>query len=261
LKRKNAFGGIDATTFEEQQEINTQAVDLIRRIRWRVDQELTRRNVEPLFPNNYAGKYDKDEFLIDCDLEFYKVKKLLEKNPNVLKEDPILGIDYLKIIGLIRQRKLLENTANAFDAENSYASTWHDPNTLERENLLKQKREMERFNRQQLMEGSMASQGQESDRLATEAGDDKADEDEVKKSKKESAKDQFKIIQQFDKLATSFEKTGTVNQDEAATSVKIGNKTKLVKETAGMLKKKEKTANRKEKTMRAKLRLKEKKAK
>jgi hypothetical protein len=62
-------------------------------------------------------------------------------------------------------------------------------------------------------------------------------------------------------LATSFEKTGTVNQDEAATSVKIGNKTKLVKETAGMLKKKEKTANRKEKTMRAKLRLKEKKAK
>jgi len=35
----------------------------------------------------------------------------------------------------------------------------------------------------------------------------------------------------------------------------------LVKETAGMLKKKEKTANRKEKTMRAKLRLKEKKAK
>jgi len=74
----------------------------------------------------------------------------------VLKEDPILSIDYLKIIGLIRQRKLLENTANVFDAENSYAATWHDPNTLERENLLKQKRDMERFNRQQLMEGSMS---------------------------------------------------------------------------------------------------------
>lgn len=120
MKRKNAFGGIDASTFEEQQEINTQAVDLIRRIRWRVDQELTRRNIEPLFPNNYAGKYDKDEFLIDCDLEFFKIKKLLEKNPNVLKEDPILSIDYLKIMGLIRQRKLLEHTTNVFDAENAY---------------------------------------------------------------------------------------------------------------------------------------------
>jgi len=62
----------------------------VRKIRWRVDQELTRRNIEPLFKNNYAGKYDKEEFLIDVDMEFYKIKKLLERNPKVLKDDPVI---------------------------------------------------------------------------------------------------------------------------------------------------------------------------
>ena len=40
MKRKNAFGGVDAATMDEQVELNTQVVDLIRRVRWRVDQEL-----------------------------------------------------------------------------------------------------------------------------------------------------------------------------------------------------------------------------
>jgi hypothetical protein len=74
----------------------------MRKIRWRVDQELTKRNIDPLFKNNYAGKYEKEEFLLDADMEFYKIKKLLEKDANLLKEDPIIGGDYLKIINLIK---------------------------------------------------------------------------------------------------------------------------------------------------------------
>ena len=65
--------------------------------------------------NNYAGKYDKHEFLIDADVEFTKIKRLLEKNPRILKDDPIFGVDYLKIIGLIKQKKLLEETSDHFD--------------------------------------------------------------------------------------------------------------------------------------------------
>ena len=68
-----------------------------------------------MFKNNYAGKYDKHEFLVDADIEFTKIKRLLDKNPRVLREDPILGVDYLKIIGLIKQKKLLEETSNHFD--------------------------------------------------------------------------------------------------------------------------------------------------
>ena len=32
-----------------------------------------------------------------------------------MKEDPILSIDYLKIINLIKQKKLLENSTDLFD--------------------------------------------------------------------------------------------------------------------------------------------------
>jgi hypothetical protein len=53
--------------------------------------------------------------LIDADFEFVKIKNLLSKSPKLLKEDPILSIDYLKIINLIKQKKLLENSTNQFD--------------------------------------------------------------------------------------------------------------------------------------------------
>ena len=52
-------------------------------------------------------------------MEFYKVKKLLEKNPKLLRDDPIISIDYLKIITLIKQKKLVEKTSNHFDPDNA----------------------------------------------------------------------------------------------------------------------------------------------
>ncbi len=88
-------------------------MELTRKIRYRMDQELARRNVEPVFKNNYRG-YDKEEFLVDVDMEFYRVKKLLEKNPKVLKEDPLISLDYLKVINLIKRKRLVENTSDHF---------------------------------------------------------------------------------------------------------------------------------------------------
>ena len=76
---------------------------------------MTRRSIEPLFKDNYTGKYDKHELLIDADIEFTKIKRLLEKNPKVLRDDPILTGEYFKIIGLIKQKKLLESTSDHFD--------------------------------------------------------------------------------------------------------------------------------------------------
>ena len=65
-------------------------------------------------------KYEKEEFLIDADMEFFKVKKLLDKNPKILREDPLLSIEYHKIITLIRQKKLVENSSDHFDPDSSY---------------------------------------------------------------------------------------------------------------------------------------------
>ena len=74
---------------------------MIRALRWRVDQELTSRHIEPIFKEAYYS-YTKDEFMLDADFEFYKVKNLLSKNPRILKEDPIIGVEYLKVINLIK---------------------------------------------------------------------------------------------------------------------------------------------------------------
>lgn len=138
MKRKNALGGVDEVSHEDHLEVNEQIVSLLRKVRWKVDQEMTRRNIEPIFKENYADKYEKEEFLIDADMEFYKVKKLLDKNPRVLREDPILSIDYHKIITLLKQKKLVENTSDHFDPANAYKTTWHDAKDASRERSLEE---------------------------------------------------------------------------------------------------------------------------
>ena len=139
LKRKNALGGVDQRTSDEQLELNKEITELVRKIRWRVDQELTRRSIEPIFKENYYS-YEKDEFLIDADFEFVKIKNLLSKSPKLLKEDPILSIDYLKIINLIKQKKLLENITDQFDPTAAMEAHYQD---TEKSDLILKLREQE----------------------------------------------------------------------------------------------------------------------
>jgi len=70
--------------------------------------------------------------LLDADIEFYKVKKLLEKNPRLLRDDPLISIEYHKIITLIKQKKLVEKTSNHFDPDNAYVSSWLDVKEIDR---------------------------------------------------------------------------------------------------------------------------------
>ena len=111
---------MDAISPEDHGEMTNNIIELIRKIRWKVDQELVRRNKRPLYHQNYMDKYEKEEFLVDADIEFFKVKKLLDKNPKMLRDDPVLSIDYHKIITLIRQKKLVESTSDHFNPANSY---------------------------------------------------------------------------------------------------------------------------------------------
>lgn len=97
-----------------------------------------------MFKDNYAGKYDKTEFLIDADIEFTKIKRLLEKHPKTLRDDPILATDYFKIIGLIKQKKLLENTSDHFDPENQFLTAYNDPNMIQENEDSKRRERMAR---------------------------------------------------------------------------------------------------------------------
>jgi len=106
---------------------------------------LTRRNIEPIFKDNYAGKYEKDEFLIDAGMEFFKIKKLLSKNPKLLKEDPVLSLDYFKIINLIKRKKLVEDTSDHFDVEDSVNTVWNDLDMIDKNRSEKERQNFERY--------------------------------------------------------------------------------------------------------------------
>jgi len=99
-------------------------------MRWRVDQEMVSRHLEPIFKENYYS-YTKDEFMIDADFEFYKIKTLLSKNPRLLREDSKLSVDYLRIINLIKQKKLLERSSDKFDPTASAGLHYHDLEAME----------------------------------------------------------------------------------------------------------------------------------
>lgn len=155
LKRKNALGGIDGVTSQEQQELNQEIVELVRRVRWRTDQELTRRNIEPVFKDFYTDKYDKEEFLIDAGFEFYKLKNLLSKNPRVLKDDPVLSLDYYKIIQLLRRKSVLENSYMPFTDENQVKQHWSDLKDIDKEQREKELREMRKYLQDRVLDGTM----------------------------------------------------------------------------------------------------------
>ncbi|CAI2359690.1 unnamed protein product [Moneuplotes crassus] len=116
LKRKNVIGGPDARTTDEQFELQELIVDKIRDLRWKIDQEMVKQDLDPIFKKAYH-KYTKDEFMYDADLQFSKLKSFLSKNPRVLKEDEIIGQEYLGIIQLIRRKKLLEYSTPAYAKE------------------------------------------------------------------------------------------------------------------------------------------------
>jgi hypothetical protein len=68
--------------------------------------------------------------LIDAGMEFFKIKKLLTKNPKLLKDDPVLSLDYFKVINLIKRKRLLEETSDHFNAEDQVNTVWNDPTLL-----------------------------------------------------------------------------------------------------------------------------------
>lgn len=47
--------------------------------------------------------------MLDADIQFSQLKKLLDFAPNVLKDDPDIGVEYEVIMKLIKRKKIFEN--------------------------------------------------------------------------------------------------------------------------------------------------------
>jgi hypothetical protein len=143
--------------------------------------------VEPIFKENYRA-YDKEEFLLDSDIEFSKIKRLLEKNPKILREDPLLGVDYLKIINLIKKKKLSELTSSPYNPADSIDSTFLDIDAIERGNQQRKFRDEEKLRRELAVETSATSA---SDRLQLE---DQETDVSVRAAKKREEREKNKLL-------------------------------------------------------------------
>ena len=49
MNRSQALGGVDDVSDEQRGEMNEQIIELMRKLRWKVDQQLVRRNKRPIF--------------------------------------------------------------------------------------------------------------------------------------------------------------------------------------------------------------------
>ena len=77
-----------------------------------------------------------------------------------MKEDPLLSIDYLKIINLIKRKKLTEATSDEYNPASSIDSTYLDLDLIEKEKGMKQRNEEEKFRREMEMDQQSAATGE-----------------------------------------------------------------------------------------------------
>ena len=98
-----------------------------------------------------------------------------------------MGIDYLKVINLIKQKKILENTSDQFDPTAVHQAHFYDIDKAERMLELKAER-------------AQAARGETVDEMAETAAQQRADEydqsleTKIKQDKKAQAREQLKII-------------------------------------------------------------------
>ena len=59
--------------------------------------------------------------MLDSDIQFSQLKKLLDYAPNVLKDDPDIGVEYQVIMQLIKRKKIFENAGQLFHPESAHA--------------------------------------------------------------------------------------------------------------------------------------------
>jgi hypothetical protein len=122
--------------------------------------------------------------MFDADMQFSKLKNFLHKNPRILKEDPVIGQEYMEIIKMIRRKKLIEYTAPAYSRE-------HTESLEEQEHRLLSKN---RFSRSKLLEIEL-----ERERLQIGDQDANNEDDNVVYENIKESGDTDSLMKQFEK--------------------------------------------------------------
>lgn len=106
-------------TEEGIQKLTNDLCKLIRDLRFKIDQKLLKQNKHPLFGSNYKY-YKGDEFMLDADHEFYKIKKFLKNDKSKIIDDSEIGHRYEELLETLKRKKILENTYAEHYNERAY---------------------------------------------------------------------------------------------------------------------------------------------
>ncbi len=97
-----------------------QAVSKLRSLRWKVDQMLEKDNVDPIFKEHYLT-YTREEFLFDTEVNYHKIKALVNRAPKQLQQDPEVGPYFKEIFKLLKKVEVPEDSSPGyFDTEGTY---------------------------------------------------------------------------------------------------------------------------------------------
>lgn len=99
---------------KELTKLNDNISVLVRNLRRKIDQTLLKNRKHPIFGANYRY-YKYDEFMLDSEIEFHKIKKFLESSPEKIKNDPEIGYKYKELIDLLKRKKIGEATTSQFE--------------------------------------------------------------------------------------------------------------------------------------------------
>ena len=99
---------------------------------------------------------------------------------------------------------MLENTQAPFSSEDTVKRDYHDLTLLEKQAEMKERAQMQRFLRNQVLDGTLSAGNTDvAEKMSLQEGMEDRKET-IRGQKKRDLRDQDRIIQQFDKLATIF---------------------------------------------------------
>ena len=107
------------STEENIEKLTHDLCKLIRDLRIKIDQNLLKVNKHPIFGSNYKY-YKGDEFMLDADHEFYKIKKFLKNDKNKISQDTEIGHRYEELLETLKRKKIMENTYAEHYNERAY---------------------------------------------------------------------------------------------------------------------------------------------
>ena len=96
------------------------AIEKLRAMRWKMDQYLEKGGIDPVFHDHYLT-YTREEFLRDAEVNFNKIKTMMQHTPKQIKEDTEIAPYFDDVYRLIKKAEVIEKTTSGYyDTDSAY---------------------------------------------------------------------------------------------------------------------------------------------